>query len=209
MRLAKRRAENPGDRPTRRRSGRGPLWVVVLMLLASGALRLMSGTGQVIAEEVAEMTGGHDKPDAMAAPEACDVPDDIAAVLAALDQREARIAEREAALADRVASLKLAEEEIARNLVALQTAEEELEAMVALSEQASEGDLARLTTVYESMKPKEAAALFETMAPDFAAGFLGRMRPDAAAAIMAGLKPETAYTVSVLLAGRNANAPTE
>ena len=47
----------------------------------------------------------------------------------------------------------------------------------------------------------------KAMEPDFAAGFLGRMRPDAAAAVMAGLTPETAYSISVILAGRNATAP--
>ena len=47
----------------------------------------------------------------------------------------------------------------------------------------------------------------EEMEPSFAAGFLARMRSDVAAGIMAGLKPETAYTISVILAGRNAKAP--
>jgi flagellar motility protein MotE (MotC chaperone) len=56
------------------------------------------------------------------------------------------------------------------------------------------------------MKPKDASLLFERMSPDFAAGFLGRMRPDAAAAIMSGLPPELGYSISVLLAGRNADA---
>ncbi len=45
------------------------------------------------------------------------------------------------------------------------------------------------------------------MAPEFAAGFLGRMRPDAAAAVLAGLKPDKAYSISVMIAGRNATAP--
>ena len=48
--------------------------------------------------------------------------------------------------------------------------------------------------------------MVEAMKPEFAAGFVGRMRPDAAADIMAGLKPEFAYSISVILAGRNANA---
>ena len=78
---------------------------------------------------------------------------------------------------------------------------------MAYADTAAEGDLARLTAVYENMKPKDAAALFEEMDPDFAAGFLGRMRADSAAGIMAGLSPPVAYSVSVLLAGRNANVP--
>ena len=81
--------------------------------------------------------------------------------------------------------------------------------LLAVAEKAAEGDLSRLTSVYEAMKPKDAAALFEAMEPEFAAGFLGRMRPDAAAGIMTGLSPETAYMISVVLAGRNARAPTE
>jgi len=80
---------------------------------------------------------------------------------------------------------------------------------IALAESASDNDLDRLTKVYESMKPKQAAALFEQMNPNFAAGFLGRMRPEAAAMIMAGLSPEAAHSFSVVLAGRNANVPRE
>ena len=55
----------------------------------------------------------------------------------------------------------------------------------------------------------QAAALFQLMEPSFAAGFLGRMRADAAAAILAGLEPDLAYSISVVLAGRNANVPRE
>jgi len=35
------------------------------------------------------------------------------------------------------------------------------------------------------------------------------MRPDIAASIMTELAPETAYSFSVMLAGRNANTPTQ
>ena len=52
-----------------------------------------------------------------------------------------------------------------------------------------------------------AALMFAVMDADFAAGFLARMKPEAAAAIMAGLDPKVAYTISAVLAGRNARAP--
>jgi flagellar motility protein MotE (MotC chaperone) len=84
-----------------------------------------------------------------------------------------------------------------------------LRAVLAIADGAAEGDLARLTAVYESMKPKDAAPLFEKMAPEFAAGFLGRMRPEAAGAILSGLPPDMAYSISAILAGRNATAPTD
>ena len=96
-----------------------------------------------------------------------------------------------------------------QKLIALTQAEAALRDTIALADTAAESDLDRLTKVYENMKPKQAAALFEEMHPNFAAGFLGRMRPEAAAEIMAGLSPEAAHTFSVVMAGRNANVPTE
>jgi flagellar motility protein MotE (MotC chaperone) len=78
---------------------------------------------------------------------------------------------------------------------------------LALADGAAEDDLVRLTAVYEAMKPADAAALFQTMAPEFAAGFLGRMRAEAAAAVISGMTPESAYSISVLIAGRNALVP--
>jgi flagellar motility protein MotE (MotC chaperone) len=59
------------------------------------------------------------------------------------------------------------------------------------------------------MKPADAAALFQAMAPEFAAGFLGRMQPASAAAVISGMPTDQAYSISVLIAGRNALAPTE
>ena len=91
----------------------------------------------------------------------------------------------------------------------MQAVEAKLSATLSVADGAAEKDLARLTAVYEAMKPKDASALFETMAPEFAAGFLGRMRPEAAALVMTGLSPKAAYGISVLLAGRNALVPKE
>lgn len=129
------------------------------------------------------------------------------ALLASLQEREKRLSGVEAQLADRQQAMALAEKTIDAKLAALKEAESALSATIARAETASEDDLAKLTAVYEKMKPAEAAALFETMAPEFAAGFLGRMRPEAAAGILAGLSPKAAYAMSVLLAGRNAKVP--
>ena len=98
---------------------------------------------------------------------------------------------------------------MAEDLARLETAEAELRATISVANAAAETDIARLTSVYENMKAENAAPLFQQMEPSFAAGFLGRMRPDAAAAILATLDPELAYTISVVLAGRNADVPVE
>lgn len=140
---------------------------------------------------------------------ACTDADHIRRLLADLQAREAEIEAAELRMADRRQALVVAETHIEENLSALIAAESELAATMNLARTASETDLERLTKVYENMKPKEAIALFEAMDPEFSAGFLARMRADAAAAIMVGLEPQTAYSISVILAGRNALVPTK
>lgn len=182
----------------------GALGVLALLFLTSGLLRLGAEAGQAIAREQADP-----EMDAAEAPEECRTSEDVKAAIDMLAGREERIATLEAQIADRMQALAVADREIAARLGELESAEEELRNLLTIADEAAEGDLARLTSVYETMKAKEAAALFAEMEPEFAAGFLGRMRPEAAAGIMAGLDPQTAYTISVLLAGRNAGAPKE
>ncbi|PZX09984.1 MotE family protein [Celeribacter halophilus] len=189
------------------RSGRGALWIIAMIFGVSAMLRVASGTGAAIAREMSELSR-----DDMAEGqevEACYSDEETADLIAALLEREQKVEEQEFFLAQKMKTIELAREKALENLSALEEAEARLQATMARSQTAAEDDLAKLTAVYEAMKPKEAAELFEAMSPEFAAGFLGRMRSDAAGAILAGLDPETAYTISVILAGRNANAPRE
>ncbi len=194
-----------------RKAGRGVLFLITGFFLASGLLRLGSGTGSAIAREVQAIShsGSQQEEAEPVAPAACETGEGIGELLAALKTREARVAAQEAALVDRMQVLAAAEEGAKRNLDALSAAEQKLRATMALADSAAEDDLSRLTSVYENMKAKDAAKLFEEMDPQFSAGFLGRMRPDAAAAIFAGMTPAKAYSISVILAGRNAEVPTE
>ena len=179
--------------------GRGALLMLALLLATSGVMRLGAGLGGARARAPEKPSDG--------AP--LDCPDPPLALAEALKEREAQVREQEKALAERQAAMDAASAELEKRLAELTAAEAELSDTIARADGAAEGDLGRLTAVYESMKPKDAAALFEAMAPEFAAGFIGRMRPDAAAAVMSGMSAEAAYSVSVLLAGRNALAPTE
>jgi flagellar motility protein MotE (MotC chaperone) len=176
--------------------------VVALLLAGSAVLRLGDDAGRAYARVEAVETAAP-PPD----PASCTPPPDIAGLLDVFRKREDRIARQEAQIADRMQALSVADQTIARKLAALTEAEEKLRATLALADTAAEDDLIRLTAVYQNMKPAEAAALFEEMDPQFAAGFLGRMDPAAAAGVLAGLSPQAAYSVSVILAGRNANVP--
>lgn len=193
--------------------GRGVLAIISGLMIASAMVRLGAGAAQALdnlpKSEVANGLPGDTSPAADAAfqPGACVGEEDLAPALEALRAREAQVAQREEELRSRLQSLQVAETTIDQKLAAMQDSEQRLRATLAMAETAAENDVAQLTQVYANMKPREAAAVFSQMEPDFAAGFLGRMRPDAAAAILSGMDPKLAYTISVMLAGRNANAP--
>ena len=127
--------------------------------------------------------------------------------LSAIRDRQKELDTRAARLERRLQAVREAERKMAAEREALLAAERKLAATLARADKAAEKDLARLTAVYENMKPRVAAELFAKMAPEFAAGFMGRMRPEAAAAIMSAIPPARAYAISVILAGRNANVP--
>ena len=179
---------------------RGTLVLLAGLMLGSAIIRLGAGLGEAWARESAPPL-----PTAVAEATA----PQVGPLLAALAAREARLVEREGALSARLQALALAEREVRLQIDALEAAEARLAATLAIADQAAERDLARLTAVFEAMKPAEAAVLFEEMDPRFAAGFVGRMRPEAAAALMAGLTPGLGYTISVILAGRHSQVPTQ
>lgn len=214
-----RRGKRAGSgRAGHRRAGRGVLAVIGALLIASALVRL--GVGAALALNNVAEAGEHEQAPDMAqadpnagahtdanAPGVCVGEEDLAPALEALRAREAEVTQREEDLRSRMQALRVAEATIEEKLAAMQETEQRLRATLAMAETAAEQDIAQLTQVYANMKPREAAALFAQMEPDFAAGFLGRMRPDAAAAILSGMDPQAAYTISVMLAGRNANAP--
>ena len=184
-----------------RHRNRSALHVVAGLLLASAVVRLATEAGPA----VAQVTDARDAASDMVA----QTPSDSGSFLAALQAREIALDEREARIEEKFTILQEAEVALEEKLQAMIVAEQGLKEAIAMAETASSSDVAQLTTVYANMKPPEAAALFEQMSPEFAAGFLGLMRPDVVAAIMSELPADTAYSFSVVLAGRNANVPTQ
>ncbi|EEE36284.1 hypothetical protein RKLH11_117 [Rhodobacteraceae bacterium KLH11] len=191
-----------GAKNTERRTRGGVLTVISLLMIGSAAIRIGLEAGPALARgtEPADTTLVNDKRTNAA---------DLQILLTELLRREQDLNQRENRVLDREHALEIAGQAIETRLTQLQEAEASLRETVAIAEKAAENDLTQLTDVYESMKPKDAAALFETMDAVFAAGFLSRMPPEAAANVMAGLSPEVAYTISVVMAGRNAAAPQE
>jgi len=176
-------------------SKRSTLMLIAVLLIGSAGIRV-SGYSHVFTAVAAESEENEPKPEM----EMTETKEDegspsrkIVEILADVQEREKRLREKEALIQERMAILTLAKSEFEENMIALEKAEKKLRETMALASTAAEDDLSRLTSVYENMKPKEAAILFEEMEPEFAAGFLARMRPDSAAAVMAGLESKTAY----------------
>lgn len=195
--------------PTSRRGpGQGKagpvLPLLAVMLIASGLVRLGGEAGQALAQTTPAANG-----EGMLTQETCDALEGPEEMVRALRRREDDVVAAEARLTARMANLAAIEADLTSQIARLTEAEAALSATLALAETSARDDLARLTQVYENMKPVDAAALFSEMDPAFSAGFMGMMRPDAAAAIMSNLDPSIAYTISVILAGRHALVPSE
>ena len=134
---------------------------------------------------------------------------EIEPILAQLTTRQQELDARAATIVENESALALIKTELNQQLQELEQAEARLADMISMSQSASQNDLTQLTAVYSAMNPKQAAALFETMDPEFAAGFLTLLDPQIAGEILAGVSAEKAYALSVIVAGRNATAPTE
>ena len=193
-------------RNLRRRGISRHVLVTLALLLATSGLVRLGGFGMAIADDVNDLLRGTAA--SQGDPANCTSEADIETVLAALQTREQNLIENETAVEKRLKILSEAKTALEEKLKALVAAENALAATMAATKTAASDDLARLTTLYENMKPKQAIPLFEAMDPEFAVGFLSRMKPAIAAQIMAGLDPQSAYAISVVFAGRNSDAPT-
>lgn len=181
---------------------RAAVAVIVALLLVSALARIVSAGLAVMPAK--DEVGAIDGPSLL-----CPPSEEVGLLLEQIGRRDTVLQEREEALALREQDVAVARQEVVASLARMEEAERRLEDRMQMSRTASEADVARLTEVYEGMKPKDAALLFASMEPGFAAGFLGRMNAGAASAIFGNLPPDSAYALSVHMAGRNANAATE
>jgi len=194
--FAGRRNDRPGGRPKRLR---GTLNIVALLFVGSALLRLLGEAGAVLAAQDGVM------PVAPASDEVCHSDEATNRLVAAIQKRTAELDAREKAIAERQVFLSEADQQIEAKLAELEAAEASLRKVLSVAQDGAEQDIARLTAVYASMKPKSAAALFQEMEPNFAAGVLTRMPPESAAEILSLLDPGTAHAISVVIAGRTAD----
>lgn len=191
------RSRLPGRRP-------GGLTMLAMFLGVAGLIRIGLGVTAAMAQDG---SGLPPTPPATAET-ACITEPGLEKMVADLKDRAAQLSARETVATQREQSLTLAQSRVDEKLAELKAAQERLSATIAEADHAADKDVSSLVAMYEAMKPKDATRLFAEMQPDFAAGFIVKMKPELAAAVLAGLEPAQAYSISAVLAGRNANAPT-
>ncbi|MEM8569623.1 MAG: hypothetical protein AAGG56_01830 [Pseudomonadota bacterium] len=184
----------------------GGLSLILVCFLGSAGLRF-ADSAHAFSDEISEMAAFY--PAAGAIPNVEEPVDSSDALLQAIKEREVQLDRKDRQLADREQELRVAEQKLAEQLAAFEIAQRNLEETLALADGAAERDIERMKTVYESMKPAEAALIFQQMETSFAAGLLARMRPEIAANVMGAMEPDAAYAVTLTIASRNTDVPIE
>src|SRR6056297_377867 len=140
----------------------------------------LSALARIVSASIATSETGPTADEPSAAALLCPPSSEVSDLLRAIAVRDSELEVREHAVAMREQDIRIARQEIRASLEEMAAARTALEARMFASDRALQEDVTRLVSVYEGMKPKDAAALFETMDADFAAGFLAQMNPDAA-----------------------------
>ena len=121
-------------------------------------------------------------------------------LLLELRQRRQELDAREAALTSREAVLSAAERKIGARVDELQALQVRLEALETARKARDESNWRGLVKLYESMKPRDAAAIFNDLDMTVLLQVVDRMKEAKAAAVMAAMQPEKARQVTTELA---------
>jgi flagellar motility protein MotE (MotC chaperone) len=133
------------------------------------------------------------------------------ALLQELRARRQELEARAEAMTTRESVLVATEKKLSTRVTELQTLQASLEHLDAAQKQKEDAGWQGLVKVYETMKPKEAAAIFNDLAMPVLLPVLDRMKDSKAAAVMAAMNPDKARDVTAELAqlrtGHDASGP--
>lgn len=119
-------------------------------------------------------------------------PSILAMVAKELDDRRSELDRRQAEVAEREAALQALADEVRRDLDDMARLQKEQAAAAEASDRDADERATRLARLYESMKPKRAAAVFDTFATDDLVPIARRMRDGKVAAVMQEMAPQKA-----------------
>ncbi len=132
-------------------------------------------------------------------------------VLLDLRKRHDELDAREAAMRTQASVLAAAGQKLDQRVGELKSLQTRLEQLDAERRQREDRDWQGLVTVYEKMKPREAARIFDDMEMPVLVKLVDRMKEAKAAAILAAMRPDKARETTTELAAmrqrRDAEAP--
>jgi len=117
-----------------------------------------------------------------------------------LNTRRKALEEKEKQLAAREALLKAGERELDQKVRELTVLKKEIEGLLQKQSDEEQSRIKSLVTIYENMKPKEAARVFDTLDMDVLVSIISRMAERKVSPILAEMNPERARAVTIILA---------
>jgi flagellar motility protein MotE (MotC chaperone) len=139
-------------------------------------------------------------PGAVPLPGPPDVSDSERAILLELRKRREDLDIRERAFAGREAVIAAAEHRLSQRVAELQALQAKLESLETARVQREEANWRGLVKVYESMKPRDAAAIFNDLDMQILLPVLDRMKETKAAPVLAAMQPDKARQATTGLA---------
>ncbi len=152
--------------------------------------------------------GGGELPDQPVLPDSLEIGGSAAerAVLQSLGKRRESLQQQEGQLDLREKLLQATEERIKQQVEELKKLEGRIEAAVEAKKKQEEDEIAGLVTMYENMKPKDAARIFDRLSLPILLKVVRQMKPRKMADVLARMSPEAAERLTVAIA-TNASAP--
>jgi flagellar motility protein MotE (MotC chaperone) len=129
------------------------------------------------------------------------------AVLESLGKRRENLQKQEGQLDLRERLLQATEERIEQRVEELKQLEARIGAAVEEKKQQEENEIAGLVTMYENMKPKDAARIFDRLSLPILLKVVRQMKPRKMADILARMSPDAAEQLTVAIASQSSTPP--
>lgn len=131
---------------------------------------------------------------------ASETPNSELSILQSLRKRRTQLAEQEEAIQLRENLIEAAEERLESRIEQLEALEARLKAATEAELGARKEELRGLVTMYETMKPKEAARIFDRLQMEVLLDVVNAMNPRKMASVLAKMNPEAAQRLTSSLA---------
>ncbi len=123
-------------------------------------------------------------------------------ILQSLGQRRAELDQREGALNSREQLIEAADSKLDARVTQLQNLKGQIQTLIDQANKTSQDDTVRMVKVYESMKPKDAAAVLTTMSDDVRLPIAAGMKDRALAAVLGAMTPDAARELTEKMTNR-------